>query len=218
MVTMLLANSYALLPSDRTGIDKTFREFWRIVGWKLFDNLLEKLMSATLTLDDIAARWGQLNSSPQDQGAVELIVRRPAAEEREALESATFTAEAGLLGDGWLQRSADPDAQITLMNSRLIALLAGDKSRWALAGDQLFVDLDISQDNLPPGTRLQIGEVVMEISPLPHTGCTKFARRFGAPARNWIMTEEGKRERRRGVYARVVVDGVIKVGDSIKKI
>ena len=174
-------------------------------------------MEATSTLEQFEARWAETERSPVDDGAVELIVRRPAADQREELQSATFTAEAGLSGDDWLRRSADPDAQITLMNSRVIQLVAGDKSRWALAGDQLFVDLDISQGNLPPGTRLQLGEVVMEISPLPHTGCTKFARRFGGSARKWVMTDEGQRERRRGVYARVVKDGVIKVGDSIRK-
>ena len=175
-------------------------------------------MQATLTFTELEARWQQTEHSPSDSGSVEMIVRRPAAEQREELQSATFTAEAGLAGDDWLRRSADPDAQITLMNSRLIHMLAGDKSRWAEAGDQLFVDIDISQDNLPPGTRLQIGEVVMEISPLPHTGCTKFARRFGGPARKWIMSESGVLERRRGVYARVIEDGVIKVGDRIQKI
>ncbi len=175
-------------------------------------------MQATLSYEEIEARWAEIAPSPQDGGRVEMIVRRPARDERESLESATFTAEGGLTGDDWLRRGADPEAQITLMNSRLIHLLAGDRSRWAEAGDQLFVDLDISQDNLPPGTRLRLGEAVMEISPLPHTGCTKFARRFGGPARKWIMSDQGMLERRRGVYARVIEDGVIKVGDSIRKV
>ena len=175
-------------------------------------------MQATLTVEELEARWEQTEKSPQDMGTVEMIVRRPKPEQREELESATFTAEAGLAGDDWLRRSADPEAQITMMNSRLIHLLAGDKSRWAEAGDQLFVDLDISQDNLPPGTQLQIGEVVMEVSQLPHTGCTKFARRFGGAARKWIMSEVGEQERRRGVYTRVIQDGQIKLGDRIKKL
>lgn len=175
-------------------------------------------MQATLTVEELEARWEQTEKSPQDMGTVEMIVRRPKPEQREELESATFTAEAGLAGDDWLRRSADPEAQITMMNSRLIHLLAGDKSRWAEAGDQLFVDLDISQDNLPPGTQLQIGEVVMEVSQLPHTGCTKFARRFGGAARKWIMSEVGEQERRRGVYTRVIQDGLIKLGDRIKKL
>ncbi len=175
-------------------------------------------MASVLSYAELEARWGQIETSPADNGTVDLIVRRPAAEQREELPSATFTAAAGLQGDDWLRRSADPDAQITLMNSRVIQLLAGDKARWAEAGDQLFVDLDISQANLPPGTRLQIGEALMEVSPLPHTGCGKFARRFGAPARKWVMSDAGKEARRRGVYARVIQDGRIKVGDTIQKL
>ena len=175
-------------------------------------------MQATLTFEDLEAGWRETEKSPRDLGTVEMIVRRPQPEAREELESAAFTAEAGLTGDDWLRRSADPDAQITMMNSRLINLLSGDRSRWALAGDQLFVDLDISQANLPAGARLQIGEVVMEVSPLPHTGCTKFARRFGGAARKWIMTDEGQQARRRGVYTKVIVDGEIRVGDRIQKL
>lgn len=142
-------------------------------------------MALARTIDELEAIWARTDRSPQDNGRVELIVRRPAPDERESLPRAIFTAEAGLLGDDWLRRHGDEiEAQITLMNSRVADLLAGDKARWAEAGDQLFVDLDISQDNLPPGARLQLGEAVMEISTLPHTGCTKFARRFGGTRAN----------------------------------
>ncbi|MCY3572626.1 MAG: MOSC domain-containing protein [Chloroflexota bacterium] len=175
-------------------------------------------MAYRLTYDELEARWRDASPSPTDDGAVELIVRRPVPEEREELQRANFSAEAGLEGDDWLRRSGDPDAQITLMNSRVVHLLAGDKARWAEAGDQLFVDLELSEDNLPPGTRLQIGSVLMEVSPLPHTGCNKFARRFGVPARKWVMSDEGKRARRRGMYTRVVQDGEIAVGDRIRKV
>ena len=175
-------------------------------------------MQTRLSYDELEAGWAQLSPSPSDDGSVDMIVRRPARDQREELSSAAFTAEAGLAGDDWLRRSGNPQAQITLMNSRLIQLLTGDKTRWAEAGDQLFVDLDISKANLPPGARLQIGEVVMEISPLPHEGCTKFARRFGGPARKWIMSDEGVLERRRGVYATVIEDGAIKQGDRIQKL
>ncbi len=176
-------------------------------------------MAVAATTQDFDARWGEIRPSPQDDGTVELIVRRPAPDQREQLQRASFTAAGGLLGDDWLRRHGDEiEAQITLMNSRVAQLLAGDKARWAEAGDQLFVDLDISQDNLPPGTRIQLGEVVMQISELPHTGCTKFARRFGGAARKWTATEAGARERRRGVYAHVIQDGEIKVGDRISKL
>ena len=175
-------------------------------------------MQANLSYEELEAGWARLEPSPLDDGSVEMIVRRPARDQREELASATFSAEAGLAGDDWLRRSADPQAQITLMNSRLIDLLAGDRARWAEAGDQLFVDMDVSQANLPAGTRLQIGEAVMEISPLPHEGCTKFARRFGGPARKWIMSDQGVLERRRGVYATVIEDGMIRQGDRIRKL
>lgn len=176
-------------------------------------------MAKTATVEDLEARWGEAQPSPQDNGAVEMIVRRPAPDQREELQRAAFSAEAGLLGDDWLRRHGDEiEAQITLMNSRVAQLLAGDRSRWAEAGDQLFVDLDISQDNLPPGARIQLGGVIMQISSLPHTGCTKFARRFGGHARKWTATDEGARQRRRGVYAHVVQDGEINVGDRITKL
>jgi len=176
------------------------------------------MMLARKSYEELSAAWGEMQPSPTDDGTVELIVRRPEADAREELPRAIFTAANGLAGDDWLRRNPHPDTQITLMNSRLIHLLTDDRSRWAEAGDQLFVDLDISQANLPPGTRLQIGDVIMEITPKPHTGCAKFARRFGAPARKWIMSDEGKLERRRGVYARVVQDGTVAQGDRICKL
>ena len=175
-------------------------------------------MSYRLTYEELEARRAETAASPADDGSVEMIVRRPQPEAREELPSAQFSAAAGLNGDDWLRRSGKPDAQITLMNSRVIQLLAGDKARWAESGDQLFVDLDLSEDNLPPGTQLQIGGVLMEVTPLPHTGCNKFARRFGMPARKWVMSDEGKRARRRGMYTRVLQDGEIAVGDRIRKL
>ena len=183
-------------------------------------------MGATKTFDAINRTWERLDRSPRDGGSVELIVRRPVEEKREELQVASFSAANGLDGDDWFNRARrsapdtvpDKNTQITLMNSRVIQLLCDDKARWAESGDQLFVDLDISKDNLPAGAQLQIGGVVMEISHKPHTGCAKFASRFGAPARKWVMTDEGKALRLRGVYARVMQDGTIKVGDQIRKI
>ena len=175
-------------------------------------------MSYRLSYDELEARRAETADSPQDQGTVEMIVRRPEPEAREEMPRAQFSIAAGLNGDDWLRRSGEPNAQITLMNSRVIQLLSGDKARWAESGDQLFVDLDISEDNLPAGTRLQIGGVLMEVSPLPHTGCNKFARRFGVPARKWVMSDEGKQERRRGMYTRVIEEGEIAVGDTIRKL
>ena len=82
--------------------------------------------------------------------------------------------------------SANPDAQLTLMNARVVALVAGERERWPLAGDQLYVDLDLSADNLPPGTRLAVGSAVIEVTPEPHTGCAKFSARFGSEALRFV--------------------------------
>lgn len=182
-------------------------------------------MEAVKSFDTLNDAWEQLDKSPSDEGRVDLIVRRPEADQREAVQSARFSAARGLEGDDWLSRAKrkDPDSepvpetQVTLMNSRVIQLLTDEKSRWAESGDQLFVDLDISMDNLPAGTKLAIGGVILEIAVTPHTGCGKFARRFGAPARKWVMSDAGKNQRLRGVYARVIQDGVITVGDRISK-
>ncbi|MDE2818806.1 MAG: MOSC domain-containing protein [Chloroflexota bacterium] len=182
-------------------------------------------MEAVKSFETLNEAWDQLEKSPGDGGRVEMIARRPEAEQREEVQSARFTAARGLEGDDWLSRAKRkapdsepiPETQVTLMNSRVIQLLTDEKSRWAESGDQLFVDLDISMDNLPAGTQLQIGEVILEIGVTPHTGCGKFARRFGAPARKWVMSDAGKHQRLRGVYARVIQDGLITVGDKISK-
>jgi hypothetical protein len=168
--------------------------------------------------------------SPKDGGTVELIVRRPKVDAREILESATLDPEWGVVGDDWRtlayrrheKGDLPPDTQLTLMNSRTIDLLAraalpGFRERWALAGDQLYVDLDLSRENLPTGTRLTIGEAVIEITPMPHNGCKKFARRFGIEAMKFVNSPEGKANRLRGVYAKVVLGGTVRQGDPIAK-
>jgi hypothetical protein len=172
------------------------------------------------------ARLEQIGPSPVDGGKVELIVRRPGVDQREVLEQAELTLEDGLRGDSWRARghkrmpdgSANPEAQVTLMNSRIIQLVAQDPARWPLAGDQLFVDLDLSIENLPPGQRLAIGTAVIEISQAPHTGCAKFTDRFGGNATRFVNSPEGRRQRRRGANARVIQPGTIKQGDVIRKI
>ena len=153
------------------------------------------------------ARLEVVRAAPRDEGTVELIVRRPAVDEREVVDEAELDLEEGLVGDNWRargrsggRRPANPDAQITVMSSRAIALAAGDRDRWALAGDQLYLDLDLSGDNLPPGTRLEVGSAVIEVTAEPHTGCKKFAARFG------LETLAQRRE--------VDDDGLEELGDS----
>ena len=178
------------------------------------------------TRAELLAGLDQVAGAPSDGGRLELIVRRPVPGERETLESGELTREHGLLGDGWLERgsrqtpdgSAEPARQITLMNSRAAALFAGDRSCWPLAGDQLYVDFDLSEDNVPAGTRLRIGTAVVEVSVEPHTGCQKFTERFGLEAARFLRSHEGKPFQLRGINARVVEPGTVSVGDSVEKV
>ena len=167
-----------------------------------------------------------IRQSPSDKGVLELIVRRPSEGEREVLEEGRLDLVEGLAGDTWKVRgssrtedgSSHPDMQLNIMNSRVIALLAQEKERWQLAGDQLFVDLDLSYENLPPGTRLAVGTAVVEVTDQPHTGCKKFMARFGVDALKFISAPEGKQLNMRGINAKVVQPGIVRVGDTISKL
>lgn len=176
--------------------------------------------------DELTSGLAEIRRSPADDGTLELIVRRPAESEREVLEEGLLDLEVGLVGDSWHVRgssrtpdgSANPLAQLTLMNVRTIALLAGDRERWPLAGDQLFVDLDLSIENLPPETRLAVGDAVVEVTAEPHTGCAKFSARFGSDALRFVNSPDGRALRLRGLNARVVEPGTVRPGDSVRKL
>jgi hypothetical protein len=169
-------------------------------------------------------RLDDVRASPADGGRVELIVRRPEVDAREVLEEATLDADAGLVGDNWSTKPSlatgapDPRAQLTLMNARSAALVAGERDRWALAGDQLYVDLDLSYPNLPPGTRLKVGEAVIEVSEEPHRGCGKFSSRFGVDALKLVNSAVGRELNLRGINATIVAGGVVRRGDPIVKV
>ncbi len=179
-----------------------------------------------LTMAELNAGLSLIQQSPQDNGRLEMIVIRPAENQREPVASGTLDVEQGLVGDNWLARgskytesgAAHPDMQITLMNARTIRLLSPDETRWPLAGDQLFVDMDLNSTNLPVGQRLKIGTAVLEITPMPHNGCKKFATRFGVDAVKFVNSPEGKRLHLRGIYAKVVESGEIQAGDQLQKI
>ena len=166
----------------------------------------------------LEAGLDEIRRAPHDDGKVELIVRRPAMDERETLTEAHLDEAAGLVGDDWRNRSADPARQVTVMNARAAALVATQRERWALAGDQLFVDLDLSGANLPPGTRLEVGSAVLEVSSAPHRGCKKFAARFGLEALRFVNSEAGYALNVRGINTRVVRGGVVRPGDVIRKL
>jgi hypothetical protein len=178
-----------------------------------------------LSMTEMEAELDHIRRSPKDAGTLALIVRRPAVDEREVLQTGELSLGEGLVGDNWGQRpnpmtpdgSPHPEMQLNIMNARAIALLAGSEERWQLAGDQLFVDLDLSDENIPPGTRLSLGEAVIEITAVPHTGCKKFAARFGKDAVIFVNTGIGKELHLRGVNAKVVHPGAIRVGDVVRK-
>ena len=183
-------------------------------------------MQQHLTVIDLEAGLSELGASPQDHGKLEMIVCRPERNERKLLEHAQLDQIEGLVGDNWRARgssrtedgSAHPGMQLTLMNSRVIRLLAQERSRWSLAGDQLYVDLDLSVANLRPGQQLAVGSAVLEITDVAHTGCDKFTERYGHEAIRFVNSKEGRSERRRGIYARVIQSGSIAVGDTISKL
>ena len=167
-----------------------------------------------------------IRQSPKDHGLVKMIVRCPNDDEREVIDHGELSLSEGLVGDNWRSRgskhmpdgSANPDAQITVMNARTIELLAQEENRWPLAGDQLYIDMDLGDENLPPGTRLAMGSAILEVSAQPHTGCKKFSARFGVDAIKFVNSPEGKRLHLRGINTRVVQAGIIHVGDVVRKV
>jgi hypothetical protein len=177
-----------------------------------------------LTLNELEAGLAEIRRSPRDAGRLALIVIRPRTLEREILQQGELDVQRGLVGDNWQARGstmtddgvAHPEMQLNLMNARAIDLIATDKSRWQLAGDQLFVDLDLSGENLPPGTRLEIGTAVIEVTAVPHTGCKKFVARFGLEAMKFVNSPVGRELNLRGINAKVVKGGVVAVGDRIE--
>jgi MOSC domain-containing protein YiiM len=179
-----------------------------------------------LTTDQLDAGLDEIRRSPRDGGLLELIACRPANGERTEPAEATLDPVVGLVGDNWQARgsrhtedgAAEPGRQITLMNSRAAALVAVTHERRSLAGDQLYVDLDLSTENLPAGSRLQVGSAVVEVTAFPHTGCVKFVERFGADAGRWVNLGQGREVNARGINAFVVTGGTVRVGDVVSKL
>jgi len=187
---------------------------------------------ATLrTSAELAAQMEHLRAAPAEIGTLDLVVRRPVNAEREVLDEGVLDEAGGLVGDNWLARATSRavaegrhlKAQVTVMSSRMISLLADTDEERALAGDQLYVDLDISRTNLPAGSRIALGDpddggAVIEVTDKPHTGCAKFVRRFGQEAVSFVNSEVGKEMRLRGLNARVVAGGTVRPGDPVRKL
>jgi hypothetical protein len=183
-------------------------------------------MSSHLTTEELQSGLDRIRRSPTDEGVLNLIVRRPAVNEREVVEQAELDLVQGLVGDTWNRRrskstadgSPNIEMQITIINSRVAALVAREKTRWQLAGDQLYVDMDLSSENLPTGTRLTLGSAVIEVTAPPHLGCQKFVARFGLEAMKFVNSPVGRELRLRGLHARVVQAGRIRADQLVRKV
>ena len=183
-------------------------------------------MHPVRTLSEMESHLELIKQSPTQEGSVDMIVSRPITEGREVLEHCELSKQTGLLGDNWHSRgdkhtqdgSADMGRQLTLMNSRAISAITDSEERWPEAGDQFFVDFDLSIDNLPHGSQLNLGQAVVEVTPLPHLGCSKFGKRFGKDANAFVNSAAGKNLNLRGINARVIKPGVVTTGDIIRKI
>ena len=179
-----------------------------------------------LTMAQLEAALDHIREAPKDNGVVDLIVRRPRVDSREVLDEAQFDVEQGLMGDSWIYRGSSktadggphPEMQITIMNSRVVDLVAQEKERWPLAGDQLFIEMDLSKANLPAGSRIAIGSAIIEVTEPPHLGCQKFVARFGADAMKFVNSPVGRELCMRGVHARVIQNGTVRTGDIARKI
>ena len=179
-----------------------------------------------LDADELEAGLPEILAAPKHDGVVRMIVRRPDVDEREVVDTGEPDPAEGLVGDNWRSRgsgqtddgTAHPEMQINLMNSRVIALVARSEDRWALAGDQVFVDLDLSRENLPAGTRLAMGSAIVEVTAVPHLGCRKFVTRFGLEAMKFVNSRRGKKLCLRGINAKVVKLGRVSTRDRIQRV
>ena len=183
-------------------------------------------MKLHLTTQQLEDGLEHIKNSPKDITLIDMIVCRPNEGDRKMLQEGYLDKEKGLVGDNWLERgslktadgSSHPEMQLNIMNSRSISLIAQQKDRWPLAGDQLFIDINLTDKNIPAGTKLSVGQAIVEVTAIPHNGCKKFTDRFGIDAVKFVNSSIGKELHLRGVNAKIIKSGIIKVGDMVKKI
>lgn len=182
-------------------------------------------MNQYVSVVDLEASLENISQSPNRQGSVELIVCRPQVNARKELEVCELTIQEGLVGDIWKKmldkgsnKYVNPDTQLALINSRVIKAITHDQSKWQLAGDQFYVDFDLSKNNVPTGTQLKIGTAIIEVTKEPHTGCNKFSKRFGKDAVKFVNSSIGQSLNLRGVYAKVIAPGQVEIGSGISKL
>jgi hypothetical protein len=178
----------------------------------------------TFALPTLQAGLDEVRLAPSEAGTIELIVCRPQIDARRVLDEAELRPGQGLIGDDWHVKPSsklgrpNPDAELTIMSARAAALIAGERERWPLAGDQLYVDFDIGAANLPPGTRVHVGGAELEITAEPHLGCGKFIKRFGIDAQKFVNSPEARALNMRGINCRIVRGGTVRTGDPITKL
>ncbi|MEM7334639.1 MAG: MOSC domain-containing protein [Chloroflexota bacterium] len=187
---------------------------------------MEQVTKTILDMTQLNEGIPVILESPKNNGRIDLITIRPATNERVLKDEVEISIENGVEGDNWKTRgsnsmpdkSSNPEAKITIMNSRVIKHITQSDSGWEWAGDQFFVEMDLSEENLPAGQQLQLGTAVLEVSAVPHTGCAKFVARFGKDAHKFVNNQYGRSQRFRGVNLKVIKGGTVKVGDTAQKI
>lgn len=168
------------------------------------------------TREELERLWSDVPPAPQDKGKVRLIVARRTRGVHDVLETAELSAELGVVGDRWHKDDGDPMYQVTVMSAHVARLVRATPDQpLHTAGDNFFVDLDLSEESLPIGARLRIGEALLEVTPEPHLGCKKFRERFGDGALAWVNHKDNRTLRLRGINCRVIEPGMVSTGDDV---
>ncbi len=173
-----------------------------------------------LPMEDLLKRLAALPRAPRDRGEIAALFARPGSNERTPIEKANLTAAGGMPGDRWSRpREGKPDPRPDKMLATMqagVARMIANGQPLGLFGDNLYLDLDLSAANLPAGTRLRAGGAVLEVTPEPHNGCLKFKARVGADALRLVSRKEDRHRNLRGIYLKVIEDGLVAAGDPVE--